>query len=98
MSGERICAAPGCTNEVLRRPGAQGRPPIYCSLQCRPSKKPNVLAVDVELDEDSADPGRDWVVRLRRGNRAVVVGRGLGRFSAAVLAAELRVVVGAHPS
>ena len=93
MSSPRICAAPGCTNEVLRRPGAQGRPPIYCSLTCRPSKKPNVLAVELELDDDSADPGRDWVVRLRRGSRSVVVGRDLGRFSAAVLAAELRTVV-----
>jgi hypothetical protein len=93
MSGPRICAAPGCTNEVLRRPGATGRPPIYCSLGCRPSKVPNALAVDVELDEDTQETGRDWVVRLRRGSRSVVVGRGLGRFSAAVLAAELRTVV-----
>jgi hypothetical protein len=93
MSGPRICAAPGCTNEVLRRLGARGRPHIYCSLTCRPSKKPNVLAVDIELDDDSENPGRAWVVRLHRGNRSVVVGRDLGRFSAAVLAAELRTVV-----
>jgi hypothetical protein len=57
---------------------------------------PNVLAVDLELDEGSEEPGRAWVVRLRRGNRSVVVGRGLGRFSAAVLAAELRTVVSAQ--
>ena len=53
-----------------------------------------VVEVDHAEDEPDAVSGRDWVVRLRRGRRAVVVQRGLGRFSATVLAAELRRVLG----
>jgi hypothetical protein len=46
--------------------------------------------IDVEEAEDAADPGRDWMVRLRRGRRSVVVAPGLGWLSANALAADLR--------
>jgi hypothetical protein len=88
-----VCAAPGCGKPVPpRRPGAIGRPPIYCSVACRPSTSHHAqLVVDVNAD-DTGDPvpGRDWMVRLRRGRRSVVVVRGLGWLSANALAANLR--------
>ena len=96
MSGDQICAADGCDNTVVRsrRPG---RPAIYCSAECRPSRiaAPGpAVAVDVAQDEDDRDDGsragRDWIVRLQRGHDSVIVGRDLGRFSALALAGELR--------
>ena len=92
----RACAAAGCDNEVTRRPGHVGRPPIYCSPACRPSRSRPAVTVEVDHadDEPDAQVGRDWVVRLRRGRRAVVVQRGLGRFSAVALAGELRGLLG----
>jgi len=90
------CAAPGCDNPVLRRPGV-GRPPIYCSLSCRPSRSgaAGQLSVEVHRDDDEDGAGRAWTVALRRGQRSVVVGRDLGRFSASVLSEELRALL--HP-
>ena len=88
-----LCAAPGCDNPVARRPGQVGRPPIYCSPGCRPSRRRSVLGVEAEPSETGDVPGRDWEVRLRRGPRAVVVGRGLGRFSATALAADIQALL-----
>ena len=88
-----VCAAPGCGRPVpQRRPGAIGRPPIYCSVACRPSaKQHSQFIVDVQAnDTDEPVPGRGWMVRLRRGRRSVVVARGLGWLSANALAADLR--------
>ena len=89
-----VCAAPGCGKPVPpRRPGAIGRPPIYCSIACRPSSKWHApLTVDVEDEAQGTTGGRghDWTVRLRRGRRSVVVVRGLGWLSANTLAADLR--------
>jgi hypothetical protein len=90
----RICAAPGCDNPVLRRPGV-GRPPIYCSLACRPSLSGTAGQLSVELHEEDDGAGRSWTVTLRRGSRSVIVGRGLGRFSASALGGELQVLL--HP-
>lgn len=91
------CASPDCDNPVVRRPGTLGRPPIYCSPSCRPSRKgpsDRRIAVEVDQEDDERDGGgRSWVVRVRRASRAVVVGRDLGRFSATVLAGELRAVL-----
>jgi hypothetical protein len=85
------CAAPGCNNPVVRRPGHTGRPPIYCSPACRPSRTRPTLVIEIEHDAtDDAEAGRDWVVRLRRGTHSVVLRQGLGRFSAAAFATELR--------
>ncbi|MDA8263987.1 MAG: hypothetical protein M0T79_01300 [Actinomycetota bacterium] len=88
-----VCAAPGCDNPVVRRPDRRGRPPIYCSPGCRPSRRRSVLGVEAEPSEASDVPGRHWEVRLRRGSRAVVVQRGLGRFSATALAADIQTLL-----
>jgi hypothetical protein len=86
------CASAGCDNPVIRRPGRRGRPPIYCSPACRPSRAGGAgrHQISVEVDQQDADdgPGRTWVVTLRRGQRRVVVGRDLGRFSATALSGE----------
>ncbi|MGH9223053.1 MAG: hypothetical protein ACRD2W_04555 [Acidimicrobiales bacterium] len=92
------CASPDCDNRVERRPGALGRPPIYCSPTCRPSRQgacaDRRIVVEVEQEDDDHDgAGRSWVVRIRRGRHSVVVGRDLGRFSATVFCAELRAVL-----
>jgi hypothetical protein len=97
VSAERICAADGCENTVVRsrRPG---RPAIYCSADCRPSRTagPGCPAVDVEVvqdddhDDNGTQAGRNWVVRLQRGHDSVIIGQNLGRFSAMALAGDLR--------
>jgi hypothetical protein len=96
VSAERVCAADGCDNTVVRsrRPG---RPAIYCSAQCRPSRMAGtgtLVAVEVAQDDSNNDDGsragRDWIIRLQRGHDSVIVGRDLGRFSAMALAGELR--------
>ncbi len=92
----RTCASPGCDNPVARKPGRRGRPPIYCSPSCRPSRKGTGSKVHVDVDHDGNDDegaGRFWTVALRRGHRRVVVGRELGRFSATALAGELRALL-----
>ena len=92
MSALGTCASPLCDNDVGRRPGERGRPRIYCSPTCRPSRKA-VRQLVVEMDQvdhdDDDGAGRSWVVRLRRGQRTVVVGQDLGRFSARALCEEL---------
>jgi hypothetical protein len=52
--------------------------------------------ISVEVDHDAADDvgGRSWLVTLRRGQRAVVVGRELGRFAAIALGDDLRRLLG----
>jgi hypothetical protein len=92
-----VCAAPSCANPVVRRPGQTGRPAIYCSPACRPSYRRPALTVDVDHDpSEGSQPGRDWVVRLRRGPHAVILRQGLGRFSATALATELRSLLAAE--
>lgn len=100
MSTDQPCAATGCTNTVVRRHGP-GRPAIYCSPACRPSnagraRAPFSVEVD-QLDGDGEHDGRPWVVRLSRKGRSVEIGNGLGRFSAVVLAAELRELITDSP-
>lgn len=97
MSGP-ACASAGCDNALERHPGRVGRPPIYCSPACRPSRASsgsrNPISVDIEQDDhDGGRLGRCWIVTLRRGTNTVVVGRDLGRFSATVLSAELRALM-----
>jgi hypothetical protein len=104
VSAERICAADGCDNTVIRH-GRPGRPAIYCSPDCRPSRiagpgRPVIVvevAQDDEHDGDGAKAGRNWVVQLRRGHDTVTIGRDLGRFSAIALAGELLRLFGSAP-
>ncbi len=94
MSGPLTCAADGCENVVVRRPGQRGRPPIYCSPTCRPSYNRPPISVEVEQTDDvEIEHGRDWTVRLRRGDQVLVVKDGLGRFSASAFAAELSYIL-----
>jgi len=82
------CAAPGCENPVPRKP--RGRPSIYCSATCRPSRRSS--GIDVEVlrgDDDAGSAGRIWTVRLRRGARSVTVAESLGWPSATALAGDL---------
>jgi hypothetical protein len=98
VSGQVVCAADGCENTFSRRPGRQGRPQIYCSPPCRPSYNRPPVMIEVEQDEnDDVEHGRDWTVRLRRGERVLVVREALGRFSATVFAAELSAIVTGTP-
>jgi hypothetical protein len=95
MSPEHRCARDGCNNPVPTTPGRRGRPPIYCSANCRPSRLPRTVAVEVDRqDGDDVEAGREWTVQLRRGTQTVVVGHDLGRFSATALATDLRRVLG----
>jgi hypothetical protein len=94
-SPNTTCAAPGCNNPVIRPLGRPGRPPIYCSRECRPSTSGRSEPITVELDQVDPDDEasrvtRSWVVRLRRGHQTVTVGHDLGRFSATALSGELR--------
>jgi hypothetical protein len=98
VSAERVCAADGCENIIVRsrRPG---RPAIYCSPFCRPSPiGRSGPGVDVEVVQDDHDDdshaGRNWVVRLQRGHDSVTIGQDLGRFSAQALAGDLRRLFG----
>ncbi len=92
----RTCAAPGCDRPVPRT--GRGRPAIYCSAACRPSyHRPGIL---VEVDHpDATTDGRPtervWVVRLRRGQRIVVIANDLGWPSAHALARQLNDLI--HP-
>jgi hypothetical protein len=93
-----VCAAAGCDNPVVRRPGRAGRPPIYCSPACRPSRTRPTLCVEADPSDTGEVPGRDWEVRLRRGQRTVVLRRGLGRFSATALANEIQALIAGERS
>lgn len=96
------CAAPGCTTILTH--GPRGRPPIYCSPRCRAAAYRNRSAttepLTVEIDHGSTSAkgrpaGRIWLVRLRRGNRAVIIASGLGRPSADHLAHQITQLL--HP-
>jgi hypothetical protein len=100
MNTDLVCAALGCENRVTRRIGHPGRPPMYCSPECRPSRSGQSrqgLVVEVEAEQasegEAQGPHRDWLVRLRRGGQSVVIRRGLGRFSAKAFATELHQLI-----
>jgi hypothetical protein len=93
-----LCARPGCTNPLVRKP--RGRPPIYCSAACRHlvARKGPIPPLVVELahegdERDGRPTGHVWLVRLRRGERVVEVATDLGRPSAEYLARQLREVI-----
>ena len=91
------CAAPGCDNPVPRT-HRRGRPAIYCTPDCRPSRQPgagnNTLTVDM-IAEQQTGRGRNWTATLRRGRHAVIIGQDLGHFAATLLAQQLRQLL--HP-
>jgi hypothetical protein len=91
------CAAPGCDQTVAR--AVTGRPARFCSQACRArahraSQRDKAEPVSVEVDMGSASsrgPPIDqaWMVRLRRGQRSVIVATGLRRPAAERLAAQV---------
>lgn len=94
-----VCAAPGCDNVVVRTT-APGRPPIYCSPTCRPSRHRAGIAVEVthpDTSPDGRDANRVWLVRLRRGQRVVTIAEGLGWPSANALATQLEQLLLSRP-
>ena len=96
------CAAPGCDHPVTRT-SRPGRPPIYCSPACRPSRDHRgtdrlVVEVDHEPTPTGTRPtGRIWIVRLRRSNRTVVIAAELGRPSVDHLATQINTLLDPHP-
>lgn len=92
-----VCAAPGC-NEPIRRQRT-GRPARFCSPACRARSHRTRHAltdtpITVEVDYGSASSrgrpaGTAWMVRLRRGDKAVIVAIGLRRGAADRLAEQL---------
>lgn len=94
-----VCRAPGCDNPVPRR--ARGRPAVYCSPACRPARRRRGVVVEVDHPESSPDgrpTERVWRVRLRRGERVVVVAEALGWPSAHALAGELHDLLSLGPT
>jgi hypothetical protein len=97
------CARAGCDNPVIRRPRQNGRPPIYCSPACRPSRKnhPNrgrfrdPITVEINQHDNDDNPSRSWTVELRNGTRTVTIGHDLGRFAATALFNDLQQLI--HP-
>ncbi|HYA69157.1 MAG TPA: hypothetical protein VED63_10530 [Acidimicrobiales bacterium] len=92
-----VCAAKGCENTVVRT-NRRGRPPIYCSPRCRPGRQSALRRLVVEVDhepvaDDGRPVGRVWLVRLRRGQRSVVIAADLGRPSADHLAGEIAALI-----
>lgn len=93
----RTCAAWDCNNVVSTN--AKGRPPIYCSPACRPGRRRTALTVEVghpEASPDGRPAERVWIVRLRRGSRAVTIADNLGWPSANALATQLNDLLAAR--
>jgi hypothetical protein len=101
---ETRCAAPGCTEPVTQT--GRGRPALYHSPACRAAayratRHDRGAPLTVEVDHGSTSAknrptGRVWLVRLRRGDRAVIVAAGLGRPSADHLAHQINQLL--HPT
>lgn len=96
------CAAPGCTNAIT--PARTGRPARFCSTACRvrAHRHAGAAPVSVEVDMGSASsrgrpPERAWMVRLRRGDRSVIVAIGLRRYAADRLATQIADLLGPTP-
>jgi hypothetical protein len=97
------CAAPGCEQPV-QRTNHTGRPAIYCSPECRPSRNrtPRRAHVVVEVDHPDISPDgrpadRVWTVQLRRGDHRVVIADDLGWPTANALAHELNHLLNTTP-
>jgi len=100
---EVICAGPDCTEAVLA--SGIGRPARFCSSACRlrahrARQQGERQPVTVEVDFGSASsrgrsPDRAWMVRIRRGQRSVIVSIGLRLHAAISLAEQIADVLGA---
>ncbi|MGH9094440.1 MAG: hypothetical protein ACRDXE_04705 [Acidimicrobiales bacterium] len=104
MSSAATCAAPGCEQPV-HRANHTGRPAIYCSPQCRPSRNPTPrraqIVVEIEhpdISPDGRPADRVWTVQLRRGQHRVAIADDLGWPSANALAHDLNALLNTNPS
>ncbi len=99
---EPSCAAPGCGRPLPR--AETGRPARFCSPACRArshraATKEKAKPVSVEIDLGSASSRgrpveRAWLVRLRRGQRSVIIAIGLRRPAADRLAEQIADLLG----
>jgi hypothetical protein len=92
------CAAEGCSNPVPAK--RRGRPAIYCSPECRPSRRNRGIVVEVVHPDESGDgrpAERVWTVRLRRGRRTVTLAGDLGWASATALSEDLLQLFSSSP-
>jgi hypothetical protein len=89
-------AAPGCHNPLPRQ--LTGRPARFCSGACRArahrynQTPPNPITVEVDRGSTSSKgrpPDQQWLIRLRRGNRRVIIAIGLTRTHADDLADQI---------
>jgi hypothetical protein len=103
MSPAAMCAAPGCEQPV-HRTNHTGRPAIYCSPACRPSRNrtPRRAGVVVEVEHPDISPDgrpadRVWTVQLRRGEHVVTIADDLGWPTANALARELNDLLDTTP-
>jgi hypothetical protein len=97
------CAGPGCEKPIDQ--GGPGRPARFCSPACRSAahrarQRTERPPVSVEVDMGSASsrgrhPDQAWMVRIRRGERSVIVVIALNRRSADGLAGKIADVLGA---
>lgn len=90
VSAGLACASAGCDNAVGRHSGRVGRPLVYGSPACRPSRiaAPTATRSASKVEQEDHD-GRDRPRPLldghaRRGPHDAIVCRDLGRFSATV--------------
>ena len=66
----------------------------------RSDREDHALVVEVDLGSSSSRgraPGRAWLVRIRRGNRAAVVAIGLSRSCAEALAEKITALMAPPP-
>ncbi len=91
------CAGPGCNEPVSQ--ATTGRPGRFCCGACRSRvqrqrQRDRDVPVVVEVDFGSASSRgrlaeRSWMVRMRRGERSVIVAIGLPRHGADCLAEQI---------
>jgi len=101
-----ICAGPGCDAPIA--PPATGRPGRFCGDACRSRahrlrQREHDVPVVVEVDFGSAS-SRDrpveerWMVRMRRGERDVIIAIGLRRHAADRLAEQITALLADRPT
>lgn len=91
------CAGPGCVEPVPQP--ATGRPGRFCCGACRSRagrqrQRDRDVPIVVEVDYGSATsrgrpPEQAWMVRMRRGERSVIVAIGLRRHDSDRLAEKI---------
>ena len=98
----KACEGPGCASSLPAT--TTGRPGRYYSSACRvrDHRHRNAAAILVEVDQGSASsrgrpPERAWLVRIRRGERTVIVAIGLRRTAAERLGEQLTDLFGPAP-